>query len=101
MATYEELHSLQSNAALMLKVETASLIAAHAIITEDGATANHANRMLWAKRASSSPRDMAKIMLPLVLAANKEATEQVIAGASDSAVQANVDSLVDVFATGE
>ena len=101
MATYEELHSLQSNAGLLTKVETASLIAAHAIITEDGATANHANRLLWAKKASSDPRGMAKVMLPLVLAANKDASEQVIAGASDSAVQSNVDTLVDVFATGE
>ena len=96
MATYTELHELGSDQTLIDRVETAVIIAAHGIV--GGSASNQAQRNKWAKTALESPRGTAKHMLPGVLAANKELSVATIQGATDSAIQNNVDALVDLFA---
>ena len=101
MATYEELHGLfEGSSALKNKVKVAVIVAAESIRNEDGGTANHANRLLWAAEAFENPGGVAGKMLMAVLAANKAAAVGAITSASDTTIQANVDAVVDLFATG-
>lgn len=101
MATYTELHSLfTGQSELKNKLGVAVIVAAEAIREEDIITTNHANRLLWAASAFSNPRGVAGQMFMAVLAANKTATLAAITGASDEAIQENVDAVVDLFATG-
>ena len=100
MATYDELRSLFSYDDLRNLIEVAVIIAAESIRNEDAGTANHANRLLWAKLAFNDPLGVSKKMMMAVLAANKDATVAQITGASDAVIQAKVDAAVDVFADG-
>ena len=100
MATYSELRQLFGHGDLRNKIEVACIIAAEAIRTEDVATTNHANRILWAKKAFSNPNGIRDEMLMALLAANQEATVAAITGATDAVIQAKVDAAVDVFADG-
>jgi len=100
MATYTELFSLHNNSALRNRVQTAVLIAAEAVMNEVGTTPNHANRLVWAKGVFASPGREAEQMFMAVLAANSEFTVVQITGASDAAIQANVDAHIDLFADG-
>lgn len=98
MATYDELHDLQNNNPLLEKITVAIVIAADAIRSEAAGTTNHANRLVWAKSAFADPRGIRSQVLWAVLAANKSASVTNISGASDAAIQANVDAVVDVLA---
>lgn len=98
MATYEELHELKSNSKLLDKVETACIIAAGGIVSDGSPPTNQVQRLKWAAETFERPRAMAAKMLPAVLAANKDATVGNIQGATDVAIQANVDTSVDLFA---
>lgn len=100
MASLIELRALFGNDDLKGKVQVAVIIAAEAIRGEDGGTANHTNRLLWAKQAFDNPLGTAEKMLMAVLAANSGFTVAQITGASDSAIQANVNAAVNVFADG-
>lgn len=100
MATYSELRSLFGHDDLRNKIEVAVIVAAEAIRNEDGGTANHANRLLWAKAAFVSPRSVAERMLMCLLAANKTQAVGTITGASDATVQTAVDAAVNIFADG-
>ena len=100
MATYQELFDLRRNQELLDKVTVAVIVAAETIFAETGGTANHANRIVWAREASISPRAMAGVFMSAVLAANKTATVANIIGAADSAIQTNVDDVIDNFADG-
>ena len=101
MAAYEEIHALfTGESALRNRVQVAVIVAAEAIRSEDGATENHANRLIWAASAFENPTGMANRLLMAVLAANKDATVEQITGASDAAVQSNVNAAIDLFATG-
>jgi len=100
MASSEELLTLFNNSAMRNKVMVATILAARAIQVEAPATANHANRLLWAKRAFRSPDALATEMWMSVLAANASYTVAQITGASPEAIQANVDETVDLFADG-
>lgn len=100
MATYTELFGLRNNSALRNRVTTAVLISAETVMAELDTVPNHANRLLWAKDVFASPSTEADRMFMAVLAANKDATVAQILGASDAAIQANVDAHVDLFATG-
>jgi hypothetical protein len=101
MATYTELASIFGDDALRNKVEVACTVAAVKIRSEDSATANHANRLLWAKRTFTQPRPVAEQMLRVLIADNRQLTPAQIKGASDEAIQTAVDAAVNVFATGE
>jgi hypothetical protein len=100
MASYDELFSLQNDSGLKNRVQVACIVAAETIRGEDGGTANHANRLLWAAAVFQNPSQEANRLFWAVLAANKDATAAQITGATDAAVQANVDAAVDLFATG-
>ncbi len=100
MATYLELYSLQSNDALRNKIRVAVIIAAETVRVEDGGTANHANRALWAAGVFANPTREADRMRWAVLASNKDNTTAVILSATDAQIQAAVDAAVDLFATG-
>ncbi len=100
MATYAELYNLHNDPALKNKVIVAVWIAAEAIRIEDSGTVNHANRLIWATSALQNPQSEATRMYWSVLAANKALSVAAIQAASDSAIQTNVDAVVDLFATG-
>jgi hypothetical protein len=100
MATYDELLQAAGNTNLLNKVRVATFVSATNIMTESNATANHVNRMLWAKSVFAEPTLAGSRMMWPVLAQNKAATLAAITGASDATVQTAVDAAVDVFATG-
>lgn len=97
MATYTELFGLHNNSALKNKVMSAVVIAAETVMNEDGGTANHANRLVWAKAVFANPSNEADRMFWAVLAANSALSIAAIESASDSAIQANVDDHIDLF----
>lgn len=100
MATYEELFGIRNDSALKNKVQAAVVIAAETVMNEDGGTTNHANRMIWAKAVFANPTAETNRMFWAVLAANSGAAVGTITGASDAAIQTNVDDHIDLFADG-
>jgi len=100
MATYDELLPLLSNSELRNRVKVACVIAADTVRGEDAGTANHANRLIWAKRTFTNPAAASREMLTALIAGNKDASVANITGASDAAIQTKVDAAVDVFADG-
>jgi len=98
MATLNELRQLFTNAELKNKVESACIITAYAILSEDAATTNHAQRQKWAVQAFTNPKTIANQMLKVALAAKKASTVENILTASDSDIQTAVDNAVDIFA---
>ena len=105
MATYEELFDLQRNQQLLDKITVAIIVATNTIfeLNDTGAPwdgANHANRAIWAREAAINRRGMADVFMANVIAANKSMTLAQISGASDIAIQSNIDSTVDSFADG-
>lgn len=100
MATYMELSDLMANGELCARLGVSCAVAADTIRTEPSGTANHTNRLLWAKDASTDPKGMSKRLLPMLIAQNKTSSTAQILAASDTAIQTAVDSVVDIFATG-
>lgn len=100
MAAYTDLFNLYNDSALKNRVRVASIIAAETVMTEDGGTTNHANRLIWAKKVFQNSAFEAKRMLLAVLAANNMATIANIISATDTAIQINVDDHIDLFADG-
>lgn len=101
MATYTELYSLMiGQSELKNKITVAIIVAAESIRNEDEATANHANRLIWASQAFLNPSNMAEKMLMAVLASNKDETVSTINSASDEILQTCVNNVIDIFATG-
>lgn len=103
MASYTEIKEIVGGPqgdVLKSKIEVAMAVAAETIRNEDGATNNHANRLIWAKEALNNPGQKAREMLWALLAQNAASDVSTIVGASDAAIQINVDAAVDIFATG-
>ena len=100
MATYDELLQAAKNGALTDKIMVACFVAADAIRQESAGTANHDNRLAWAKAVFENPERERDRMKWAVLAENKGLTLAQIVGASDAAVQTAVDQAVNIFATG-
>ena len=101
MATYAELYGLMvGESALQNKIAVAVIVAAEAIRSEDGGTANHANRLLWAAAAFENPMGVARKMMMAVLAANSAVAVGAITGATDATILGAVNAAVDLFATG-
>jgi len=98
MATYDELYDLAEGNALIDRITSAIAIAADKVVNEDPITPNHANRLIWAKQAFQTPKSFAKPFWYAMLAANNSLTPAAILAASDSAIQNNVDAVVDTFA---
>jgi hypothetical protein len=101
MATFDELLVAARNTPLFDHVRVATVVAATDIMTEDPATDNHANRLLWAKQVFQNP-DLAgtKMMYP-VLAQNRAAPINSIINADDETVLAAVKNAINIFATGD
>lgn len=100
MATYAELFDLRGNSALLNRISSAIAIQSEVIRNENAATANHANRLIWAKQAFQNPEVKAREMVWAILAANAAATTAQITGATDAAILSAVAAAVDIFATG-
>lgn len=100
MATYAELLTLFSYTPLANKVMVACLVAAEVIRSEDVATTNHANRLMWARRVFTDPKMAAHKIMMALLAANKDQSVAAIQSASDASVQTQVNAAVDLFADG-
>jgi hypothetical protein len=105
MATYEELHTLLTDPDLIKKVEIAVLESARIVgDAEDGsapfdqAAGAHDNRVRWAGRTITQTGAEARNIYKLVLMQNKASTVVNIRAATDSAIQSNVNSMVDVVA---
>lgn len=95
MATYLELHSLASDSDLHEKVAVAVGVAAQGILATTPTPA--ADRVAWAAHAMASTKAVAADAVKMVLAANKGLSVSAIQGASDTAIQSNVDDLVDAL----
>lgn len=100
MATYDELLLAAEDPGLNKRVRVACVIAADTVCSEQVATTNHVNRMIWAKSVFQNPVAEASRMLWAVLAQNKGATLAAITGATDATIQTAVAAAVDRFATG-
>lgn len=99
MATYSELYQLaQTDSALRSRATVAVVVAADTIRTEAGATPNHANRILWAVDALARPGYWGERMLWAALAQNRASTVAQIQGATDAALQAAINNVIDLFA---
>lgn len=92
MATYSELFAIQNDATLRNKIQVAVTIKAQSLLDLASPTANQVS---WASNALKDPVTTMTRIMPYVLAANKSATQSQITSASDSAVQTNVDAVVD------
>lgn len=97
MATYTELFGLKSDSAFRNKIAVAVVVKAQALI--DGATPT-TDEITWANNAISAPNQQADKIVNYVLAANKSATTVQITGATDVAIQTNVDTAVDALIAG-
>ena len=91
MATYLELFDLQTNDGLRQKVAVAVAVAAQAQL----AGTPTQQQAIWAKDAVARPLEMAERVVILILAANSSATVAQITAATDTAIQTNVDNIVD------
>jgi hypothetical protein len=103
MATYAELLSIAttaSGAALKDKIKVAVVVACDIIRLENPTTANHANRLVWAGRALSSPGAAAEQITWAVLAQNRTFSTAQIVGADDATVQNAVNAAIDLVAQG-
>lgn len=106
MATYLELRSLFGESELVKKVMVASVISAEKVASGnddvppfDQTAGAHDNRVRWAANAITNPKQEAERLLLVVLAANAGLTVAQIEGATDAAIQSNVDATVDLVAT--
>lgn len=99
MATYAELLAAANDDGLRQKVLVAVLVAAEVVRTENAQTANHANRLAWAKATFQNPEPARDAMVRALLVQNRAVAVALILAADDATVQAAVNTAVDVFAT--
>jgi len=90
MATYTELRNLFSDDALRNRLDVAAVVAANTLL---GGTPTAADQG-WAAAVFSNPRNEGQKAFMAVLAANKDLSVAAIQGATDAAIQSNVDAVV-------
>ncbi len=100
MATLAQIWTLLEDPGLKEKVSAACLKAANTIRLEATETANHANRIKWAKSVLVDPVKAGDDMLKAVLAINASAELVAITGASDATIESAVVEAVNIFADG-
>ena len=100
MATYTEIFQIKNDSVMINKVVVACVVAAEGIMAEDGGTPNHENRLTWAASVFQNPNNEALRMWWAMLAANIDLEVAQITGATDTAILAQVDAHIDLFATG-
>lgn len=96
MATYSELAVLVHDDGLIARISIAIAIAAEAIRAEDPATPDHDLRKGWARRTLANVDGMARQLIWVLVAQNKDATVAQITGALDPAVQNAVDAAIEL-----
>lgn len=110
MASYAELHSIQSDAPLKNKVKVAITIASDLIRTSndtgtgfDQGTGAHDARYAWVKNVSAydPSDDLVQKFWNAMLAANESVALATIQSSSDTSIQNNVNAVVDILARGE
>ncbi len=94
MATLAELQTLAHNNDLRGKIERAIVQKALAVMKEASPSVL---RLQWAEDMLANPAGDIQLMLNYVLAENAGATIVQITEASDTAIQGNVDTAVDVL----
>lgn len=97
MASYLEIHLLRSNSDLQEKLAVAAVKKAQSLL--DGPTPT-ADEVSWASSAIQSPSSKSGALLNYVLAKNSDLTVAQIVGASDSAIQSQVNDAVDALIAG-
>lgn len=90
MATYTEIRHLFSDSALRNRVDVAVVIAANDLLSGTPTSADRA----WAAAVFNRPRLESQKAFMAVLASNKNASVVAIQGATDAAIQTNVDAVV-------
>ncbi len=108
MATLIELRNFMNDSALRNKVTTAVIISADTVmrgndgsapfLQKPGPPSDHDIRVIWAKLAFENPQAEGRKFLMSVLASNSTLAVGAITGASDAAIQSNVDEAVDLMA---
>ena len=101
MATYAELLNIASTStgeALRNRIRVAVVVAADVVRAEAPGTANHANRLIWARLVLQNPDQEAQRMMWAVLAQNRMFTQAQIVGADDVTVQNAVNLAIDLLA---
>lgn len=98
MATYTELNTLSTDAALLARVKAAVAISADTIRQESSAAPNNLQRKAWAREALKAPDVAANNIIWLVLAQNRSFTASQISGGSDASLQTAVDAAVNIMA---
>lgn len=91
MAAYLDLRGLFSDADLSNKIDIAIIVSANDLLSGTPT----ASEQKWAAHVFSAPRAESQKALMAVLAKNKALTKAQIQGATDSAIQTQVDSVVD------
>ena len=97
MATYTELFDLRSSSPLRNKIAVAAAVKAQALIAAANPTAA---QIAWANAAIESPLGKADALMNYVLAANAALTTAQILGASDAAIQGQVNTAADALIAG-
>ncbi len=97
MATYQELFELGADSALRNKVAVAAVIKAEGLI---GGASPTNTQIAWANNTLRDVSGRARTLLFYVLAANKGSTVLQIQSAADTAIQSNVDTVVDAMIAG-
>lgn len=100
MATLAELQTVLGDPALKDKIRAAVTVAAVAVSFEDSGTANHTNRLKWAKAALNDPNGTADKVTRYVVAANAAQTLATIQGLSDTDIQNHTNASINIFADG-
>jgi len=95
-----EIKALYNDSNLQDAIEVEVVQAALDIIAEDVGTANHANRLIWAKQALGAPTQAMKNILPAVIVQNRSLTVGQVQGASAAAILSAVNTVINVFADG-
>ena len=99
MATYAELLTIAAtDDEFKQQIKVACIVACDVIRAEAEGTANHTNRLKWARATLDTPDRAAGQMVLAVLAQNRAATVAQITGADDATVQTAVNSAVNLLA---
>jgi len=101
MALIDVYHALKADSAVKQRFVGAVVTAASQVLTEDEATVNHANRLIWANDVHTNPESVANQMWPSALT-NATVLAGVAEGSevTDNDLQWVCNSLIDTFATG-
>lgn len=100
MATLSELNGLLNDPVLSEKVGGACIKAAVDVKNEADTTANHANRLKWAKKIFSDTVGERVKVMRYVVAANAALALAAIQALSDTDIQSHVNASIDCFADG-